>query len=226
MTLKRALPDGRKKEVACAGKCNAETQHSILADIEDEIKFNRIDFYHHYQVIQCDGCQTLSFRKSSYSSEDYLQVGENEYELDERVNLFPARVANSRGLGTDTEYLPEPIDRLYDETRGVLLNGLPVLTGIGLRALVESICKEKKVKGENLKEKIDELANIRVLNEGQQTILQLIRTLGNKAAHEVKPHSAEQLALAMDVVELLLDEVYIMPKKIALVFKGHEPKLE
>lgn len=226
MTLKRTLPDDKKKQVACAGKCSAETQHSILADVTNEDTFDRIDFYSHYQVIQCDGCQTISFRESNYSTDDYIQVGENEYELDDRVNLFPARVANSRGLGADTAYLPDPIDRLYDETRSVLLNGSPVLTGIGIRALVESVCKEKKVTGGNLKEKIDELANIGVLNSSQKNILHLIRNLGNKAAHEVKPHSAEQLALAMNVVEHLLDGVYIMPKKIASVFKGEEHKLE
>lgn len=226
MTIKKTLPEDSKKEIACAGKCSAETQHSVLADVIDEDTSGPIDFYRHYQVIQCDGCQTISFRKSAYCSEDYYQIGEHEYELDERVDLFPARVANSRGLGDDTGYLPDPIDRLYEETRSALLNVSPVLTGIGLRALVESVCKEKNVKGANLKEKIDHLAKIGVLNSSQQTILHLIRTLGNKAAHEVKPHSAEQLALAMDVVEHLLDGVYIMPKKVALVFKDEEPDVE
>lgn len=226
MTVKRELPEGRKMEVACAGKCTAATQHSVLANVTDAETSDQIDFFRHFQVIQCDGCQTLSFRKSTYCSEDYFQVGENEYKLDERVDLFPARVANSRGLGDDTAYLPEPIDRLYDETRSALLNTSPVLTGIGLRALVESVCKEKQVKGTNLKQKIDELAKVGVLNSSQQTILHLIRTLGNKSAHEVKPHTAEQLALAMDVVEHLLDGVYIMPKKVASVFKGEEPDIE
>lgn len=226
MTIEKTLPEDRKTEVACAGKCSAKTRHSILADVTDEDTHGPIDFYRHYQVIQCDGCQAISFRKSSYCSEDYIQVGYNEYELDERVDLFPARIANSRGLGDDTAYLPEPLDRLYEETRSALLNVSPVLTGIGLRALVESVCKEKNVKGANLKEKIDQLAKIGVLNSSQQTILHLIRTLGNKAAHEVKPHSAEQLALAMDVVEHLLDGVYVMPKKVASVFKDEEPDLE
>ncbi|MDO8769433.1 MAG: hypothetical protein Q7K57_12160 [Burkholderiaceae bacterium] len=117
MTIKKALPEGKKKEVACVGKCSAETQHSILADITDEETSDQIDFFRHYQVIQCDGCQALSFRKSSYCSEDYFQVGEDDYELNERVELFPARVANSRGLGDDTAYLPEPIDRLYEVNR-------------------------------------------------------------------------------------------------------------
>jgi len=38
-----------------------------------------------------------------------------------------------------------------------------------------------------------------------------MRILGNEAAHEVKPHSEETLNLAMDVVEHMLNDVYILP---------------
>lgn len=222
MPISKTLPHNSKKQVACAGKCSAETQHSVLADIQDSDTAHYIHFYEHYQIIQCDGCQTISFRSSIFSSEDRYPISETEYEIDEKVELYPARGANSRGLGDDTAYLPAPIARLYDETRSALINASPVLTGIGLRALVESVCKENGVNEFNLKKNIDKLAETGVLNSSQQKILHLIRTLGNKAAHEVKPHTAEQLALAMDVVEHLLDGVYVMPKKIATVFKDAE----
>ena len=41
--------------------------------------------------------------------------------------------------------------------------------------------------------------------------LHSMRILGNEAAHEVKPHSEETLNLAMDVVEHMLNDVYILP---------------
>ncbi|MRR37470.1 DUF4145 domain-containing protein, partial [bacterium] len=49
-------------------------------------------------------------------------------------------------------------------------------------------------------------------------ILHRLRVLGNDAAHEVKPHTAEQLALAMDVVEHLLQGAYIFPGKARHTF--------
>jgi len=36
--------------------------------------------------------------------------------------------------------------------------------------------------------------------------------MGNAAAHEVKPHSAEDLAVGLDVVEYVLNGVYLLPK--------------
>ncbi|WP_305800612.1 hypothetical protein, partial [Thiolapillus sp.] len=38
-----------------------------------------------------------------------------------------------------------------------------------------------------------------------------LRTLGNEAAHEVKPHNNATLTLALDVIDHLLKGVYILP---------------
>jgi hypothetical protein len=42
-------------------------------------------------------------------------------------------------------------------------NDQPVLTGIGIRALVETVCKDRKTKGKNLAEQIDDLVTIGAL---------------------------------------------------------------
>ena len=51
-----------------------------------------------------------------------------------------------------------------------------------------------------------------VLTKDGAEILHSLRILGNIAAHEVTPHSDDQLAVAMNVVEHLLNGVYILPK--------------
>jgi hypothetical protein len=45
-----------------------------------------------------------------------------------------------------------------------------------------------------------------------------VGALGSAAAHEVKPHSDKQLGLAMDIVEHLLRDVYILPKQVEAEF--------
>lgn len=44
-------------------------------------------------------------------------------------------------------------------------------------------------------------------------ILHSLRIMGNQAAHKVKPHSEEDLRTAFDVVEHLLQGVYVLPAK-------------
>ena len=94
----------------------------------------------------------------------------------------------------------------------------PVLAAIGLRALLEAVCKEKKARDGDLFKKIDSLVEKKILTPAGAMILHRIRTLGNEAAHEVKPHTEGQLALAMDIVEHLLMDVYILPKKAEFEF--------
>lgn len=100
-----------------------------------------------------------------------------------------------------------------------LSNQAPVLTGIGLRALLETVCKEKNATGHDLLKKIDSLVSSGILTPASAAILHKIRALGNAAAHEVKPHSDKQLGLAMDIVQHLLKDVYILPKQVGSEFE-------
>ena len=110
--------------------------------------------------------------------------------------------------------------KIYEETLQALNIQSPVLTGIGLRALVETVCKAKDASGKNLRKKIDNLVEKQVLTPNGADTLHKIRTLGNDATHEVKPHNEKQLGLAMDVVEHLLKEVYIFPKQVEVEFEN------
>jgi hypothetical protein len=93
------------------------------------------------------------------------------------------------------------------------------LTGVGLRALVELVCKAKNATGGDLYKKIDDLVTKQVLTPAGAKTLHKIRTLGNAAAHEAKPHSERQLGLALEIVDQVLREVYILPKLIGQEFE-------
>ena len=90
---------------------------------------------------------------------------------------------------------------------------LPVLAGIGIRALVESVCKQKRVRGTNLQQRIDGLATAGLLGAVEAKTLHRIRFLGNKAAHEMKQPTPEELSAGMDIAEHLLETVYLLPRK-------------
>ena len=212
----------QEHDVSCI-KCSGKTTHKVFASYDIRGDFD--DGHHSFQwavdnqVIQCLGCKTVSFRKASSNSEDWVQTsynGDGELVVDE--SLYPSRLDGIKGLGEDTIYLPTNVRRIYDETLQALSNQSRVLAGIGLRALLETVCKEKSATGKDLLNKIDSLVAASVLTPASAAILHKIRTLGNSAAHEVKPHSDRQLSLAMNIVEHLLKDVYILPKQAASEF--------
>lgn len=207
---------GEVHEVPCV-KCTGKTAHKVLASAElrgdDGGTQRSFSWWVDYQVIQCQGCRTISFREARSDSEAcYPTSNEGDYEQDIDERLFPSRVEGLKGLGDDTRYLPTEVERIYDETLAALSSQAPVLTGMGLRALLETVCKEKQAEGSNLSKKIESLLDMGVLTPASAAILHKVRNLGNAAAHEVKLHSDRQLALAMGVVEHLLKEVYILPR--------------
>ena len=165
-----------------------------------------------YQIVQCRGCETLSFRLSRINTQESVWDEDLKQEIvQERVDLFPSRVAGRHKL-RQSLFLPLPIVRIYDETHAALCGKQTILAGIGIRVLIEAVCVEKGAEGKYLGSKIDSLVRMGVLTEVGVSILHNLRDLGNTAAHEATPHSEETLGIAMDVVEHLLNEVYILPK--------------
>jgi hypothetical protein len=206
---------GEVIDVACI-ECKRATKHKVLASVEtngteDCGGGNSIDYGGGRQIIQCQGCETMSFRIETWNSEDYDYNDETgKIEICPSVTLFPSR-SEGRAVIRDSYLLPTNVQRIYGETIKAHNNDQPVLSGIGIRALVESICKDKQAPGRNLADKINGLVTQGVLTAAGASILHQIRTLGNDAAHEVKPHKAEQLALALDVCDHLMQGVYILP---------------
>jgi hypothetical protein len=104
------------------------------------------------------------------------------------------------------------VRNIYHEVHSAISNNQRVLAGIGIRALVEAVCAQKRAAGGNLEKKIDDLATRNVLTKSAAETLHRTRLLGNAAAHEVAPPNEEELEAAMDIAEQLLMNVYVLPE--------------
>lgn len=208
----------KKINVTCRN-CKNSTNHLILKDVHIDGQYGdeyygewqtMVDWQKDYQIIQCLGCENITFRNISSNSEDIIQISPYDYEEVITEKLYP-NPENGREALEDSYILPTNLKRIYDETLNTLNSGQAVLSGIGIRAIVETVCKDKNTTSGNLFGKINELVTLGVLTQDGAHILHKLRTLGNDAAHEVKPHTNTQLGLAFDVIDHLLQGVYILP---------------
>ncbi|MBK6779912.1 MAG: DUF4145 domain-containing protein [Gemmatimonadetes bacterium] len=198
-------------KVTCAA-CNQRTLHTILFAVDISEEDDSVHTEHNYQTLECRGCEKVSFRTNWISSED-------EYPDDDGVHfvpydhetLYPSRIAGAAPLA-DAYLLPPALNRIYEETHAALSANLPILAGIGIRAIVESLCTDRQARGPNLAVRIDALVTQGVMTTAGATILHSLRHMGNTAAHEVMPHKPEDLLTAMRVVEHALQGVYILPR--------------
>ena len=202
----------REFRIACS-RCHGKTRHKVLisVDVSGEDREWGIWYDEHYQILQCQGCEDIAFRKSHTNSEAAVMDEKGDLIQDVKEEIYPSRVAGRHKL-SHIHFLPSIVCGIYEETHSALCNKQPVLAGIGIRALIETICKDKKADGANLEKKIDGLVGLGVLTGDGAKILHSLRILGNQAAHEVTPQSEDTLGIAFDVVEHLLNGVYVLPK--------------
>lgn len=209
-------------ELPCT-KCSGKPCHKVMASVDEVGSIGHdawtYDWVSQFQIVQCQGCKSISFRSSSTNSEELGPDEDGDLEYIETVRLFPTRLEDRKGFGDDLYLLPNAVRKLYEETFLVLSNDAPILASIGLRALIESVCKEKEAEGDNLHQRLENLVVAKVLTPASAQYLHKIRILGNGAAHDVKPLNESQLELAMDIVEHLLRDVFILPQHVDAHFK-------
>ncbi len=191
-------------------KCGNTTNHSVLRGIcyhDEEIidEFCGYSWGGECQILSCMGCGEFSFREYSWFSEDPDESKENFFPP--RLKVNPSQLY----LREDVAQLPESIQEIYKEVLSAAQGNLTILAGFGIRAILESICKDKKTKGENLLQKIDNLEKSGLLTIEGAKILHGIRLLGNDAAHQMKGLAQSQVLVAMRVIDHLLLGVYVLP---------------
>ena len=211
-------------KLPCKG-CDKKTNHIVLSSVQDNWcqDDDNICGCDIYEIVCCRGCDAISFRLASSNSEDINYDDEGFQSYPESEDIYPSRIAGRKQI-EGTFYLPNIIGKVYSEIHAALCNNLFILSGVGIRILIESICNERKVTGKNLEKKIDNLVENGVLTKEGSEILHSTRLLGNKAAHEMITLSSDTINAAMDVVEHLLIGTYILPKKAEKLPKRNSKK--
>lgn len=210
--------DGAEHRALCE-VCKIQQRHKVEVSARSRWDSDEYTGITEFEVIRCLNCDALSFRKESSNSEDHYYDHEtDEYTAECSVDLYPNRTAGRfkiEGYG----HLPPGVRATYDELILAMNGEQPILAGLAVRILIEMICKEQSATGKNLLAKIDDLKSKGVLTNAGADILHKLRSMGNDSAHEAKPSTAKQLTLAMDVVENLLQSVYIHPDEAKAAFK-------
>lgn len=215
MDIKKGERDDQKSRCDCH-RCGNATKHTVLASITHSgcIEGPDISFWDAYDIVQCDGCESICFRHEHTDSES---VDFHTGEADRTVRSYPeAKQEQSSGAAyiTDEVYsMPGIVQTIYRETLGAIRGGLPVLAGIGIRAIVEAVCHDQRTSGGTLEKKIDDLVQKSLLTQKGSDILHGLRLIGNDAAHQIKAPSKKQVAAAMKVIDHLLIGAYVLPEE-------------
>ena len=110
--------------------------------------------------------------------------------------------------------LPPRVKRIYEATLIAIKNKLFVIAGIGLRGVLDAVCRDKGIgKGKiTLAERLNIMLKENLITPDQKGILDAVKDLGNDSAHEGKVLKSYEVERALIVVEHLLDTLYLLPE--------------
>jgi hypothetical protein len=146
-------PIPKKIQVLCR-TCSRPTNHDVLFTKESSGEEpEAIHWWHTHQVLQCRGCDAITFRTEASNSEEIDPYTGNPEEFE---TLYPSR-ADGRPPIIGYENFPVKTQKIYRETLKALHANALTLGAIGLRAIIESICLEQKTKNKVVVRAIDEL---------------------------------------------------------------------
>lgn len=201
------------KKVLCI-KCKTLIKHEVLVDISDsDFNHSPIDFYFNYRILKCINCGTISYQTKTLYSEDVYQIG---YELngdpiyDEAAtySVFPMRDEETAFSIEFEKILPIEIYNIYEEVIVALNNKMPLLTGLGLRTLLEQIIKYFG-NSNDLGLILNQFEQDGFISTKQRALLDDIRYLGNDAAHRADTKSRKELILHLKVLENLIQQLFV-----------------
>lgn len=201
-----------KKVRSYCRRCGQETNHNIIAEKTESFR-DDYAYDQSYQIIECLGCNTKSFRDVIDEIQHAFQVAEDEWEVPISIAVYPKFIRNHRTL--DGEYhLPLIVGQIYKEVILAFKEEAFILAGLGLRGTIEAVCNDLNITGRNLEIKISKLATAGYISRRDAERLHGIRFMGNDAAHKIKKPNTIQLSAALKIIEHMLSSVYIIEEQI------------
>jgi len=224
--------------------CDRRTNHDILhchhvkgQETDDEgVPFLWWDEKSY--IVQCAGCDEVGFIKVYGDSEMYSYGNDGEMYYDTSVKVFPAEPEREppRGRELETKHfskVPELLLSLYSQIVNAFNDKAYILVGIGLRTMVEAICKDleiedgyvldedgnkkvdkqgNEIRSRKLAGKINGLVEKSVILPKQAEIIDQLRDLGNEVVHEIKVPKRSTLSKGIAIIEFLLEHTYDLDK--------------
>ncbi|MFT5094824.1 MAG: hypothetical protein ACI93T_003667 [Porticoccaceae bacterium] len=222
------MPEGQETiRVACATCARQHNNHRVLHEVVNRFSDGPegpplSKEYHRF--VECMGCESLKYvmSRENLTEVDSFYSGETDFRVyPDLPGVVPKRNA---GFDSGEAEFPANVWKMYSETLQALNAGIRTLAAGGLRATVEAICLENGLTSGSLAKKIDELAAQNLLTSAQAELLHEERYLGNAALHELETPASHAIEDGLQIVEGLMNTIYILPMKAARLRKAREEK--
>ena len=189
--------------------CLNETNHKILCSEQISGSIDIVDWVDTYQVLECQGCNNVMFRKRHWFSED------QDFRPDAcpvyRDTYFPPLSFREKPEWYSS--LEKKLTEVLDELYIALQNDIRFLAAVGARTALDIVLVEKLGDKGTFVEKLNALKSRGLVTEAEREMLDAVTEAGNAAAHRGYSPNPDDLVAVMDILEAVIEKLYFAEKK-------------
>lgn len=203
----------QQEQTTTCPHCGNKTPQLVKFEITstEDVSFTDGSIYPlkiYYFLVQCKTCEKISL----YSN---WEIADDPYYLEDALCLYPK-------IEKISSIIPDIIRRSYNEAKKVEKIS-PTAYAILIGKSIECLCEDKKAEGNNLKNKLDDLAKKGIIPKTLLKMGHSVRLLRNISAHPSDYDiTSEEVKIISDFFVAVIEYVYVAPEKI----KNLEEKLK
>jgi len=199
--------------------CSRETDHVVLKSHKTSgSDHDGSGWMTTFDMIECCGCHFISLKRTfDFTEHDDLVV---EY--------FPPPISRRKPNWIGDLAFNVPVDleiyELIEEVYSALHANNRRLVTMGARALLDMAITDKVKDVGGFGQKQDALEKEGFASKKQREVLEAALDAGNAATHRGHCPTTKQLEQVMDIVESVLQQIYVLPQAAADLKKSTPPR--
>ena len=204
----------RNETKSFCAKCGGFTQHVIIGSASEEgnIEDPFEAWSERHEMVQCCGCRSVSMRHTFESpSEEEPTITYTHKERPKNYAPVPYWT-----LGFEPEFnVPSRVCDLVAESHTAHHYGLYRVAGMGIRAALESVMRDKVGDKENFRKYIEAFRECGYLSLRDDGMVNTVIEAGHAASHRGWNPTSENILTALEILDALIVKIY-----------HHEPRAE
>ncbi|MGI2918488.1 DUF4145 domain-containing protein [Vibrio parahaemolyticus] len=191
-------------------RCNSKLlERQFDSKLIVEVK-EGITFYRRYALLLCENCSqihTIDIKTTDIDIPDLDIIC--------TPNVFKKFPFNYKKIGfrylelSENDISRNKIDKLFSESIKCYEENNHILCAIGVRAILEQICKSTNRKADSLQRFLEKLRNVELISEDEFKLAEKFKdSIGNYAAHDATEPSDEDLIAFFNLTDYLIDKFF------------------
>lgn len=169
-----------------------------------------------YRVLECAGCEGISFVHTSWFSEITEENGDPVV----TTNQFPPETFRPEPKWMDRLDEQWHITKLLREVYIAIQQGATAIAAMGIRAIIEAMMIEKVGDQGSFRKNLEACKKQGLMSASQEKVLGAALEIGHASIHRGFIPSKCQLETAMDILESLIQTWHLFPGNAAAVIRN------